>query len=265
MERNQLINGLWNIIEISNERDGYYSSKHRSCIDKVNSISYELQEKKNEKIEDLDEADYALLATWILTIAASIYFMTIDHWIWAAILFVPTFFVFRLITFIIVFPIARKLLKKKQENYLQSDAYKQSIIEIEKKLASERDVLYESQKVLNEIEGRLNNAYSAATFLPNNYKHINAVGNIYRYLQDNRVDSIKEAINLYETEVYRNEVKQQQEHIIYQQEMSQQQQYEHQQQLKEIQKEIKEKNRHLSDLEQSNKRIQSDLDDLKWR
>ena len=141
LEKTHLINGLWDIIEISNEKNRYYSSKHSSCIDKVNSIKYELQEKKIEKIEGLDEADYALLATWILTIAASIYFMNIDHWIWAAILFVPTFFVFRLITFIIVFPIARKLLKKKQENYLQSDEYKHSIVEIEKKLASKREVL----------------------------------------------------------------------------------------------------------------------------
>lgn len=108
-----------------------------------------------------------------------------------------------------------KKIKNPSKHFLTSNRYENAQKEVfeqdSAKLALQN--IRSNQSTLSEINQTLN-ASGVYNRIPNSYSNIDALSAMFNYLYNQRADTLKEAINLFETESHQARLEGQQKHIL---------------------------------------------------
>ncbi|MCI2947060.1 hypothetical protein FH144_01265 [Staphylococcus caledonicus] len=108
-----------------------------------------------------------------------------------------------------------KRVKNKTQNLLHSDSYKKAQNEV-CETSEGKDMVSSingGKKEINEVNQTLN-ASGANNRIPEKYAHLHALQSMFEYLYNQRADTLKEAINLYETEAHQARLENKQQQIL---------------------------------------------------
>lgn len=72
-----------------------------------------------------------------------------------------------------------------------------------KKMDTKQNLAYQRDNAYDKYQERLKKYYNKLTFLPPDYRYLDAIESFYRYVNNSRANDIQQAMNLYEEEMHR--------------------------------------------------------------
>lgn len=108
-----------------------------------------------------------------------------------------------------------KKVKKPSKNFINSNRYSNAQQEIHAQPEAQNALQHirDNKNIITEVNQTLNTS-GVYSRIPSAYSHITALSSMFNYLYNHRADSLKEAINLFETESHQARMEGQQQQIL---------------------------------------------------